>query len=150
MDCNTPGFPVLHCLLEFTQTHVHWVGDAIQPHCPLPSPSPSAFSLSQYQSFLMSRLFASGGQNITTSSSASVLPMNVQGWFSLELTGLISLQSKGISNTTVQNINSSALSLLYGPTLTSIHDYWKNHSFDYMDLCQQSNVWFLICCLVWS
>ena len=46
-----------------------------------------------------------------------------------------------------ESINSSALILLYGPTLTSIHEYWKNHSFDYMDLCQKSNVCFLICCL---
>ena len=49
MDCSTPGFPVLHHLLEFTQTHVHWVGDAIQPSHPLSSPSPPAFSLSQHQ-----------------------------------------------------------------------------------------------------
>ena len=48
MDCSTPGFPVLHYLLEFAQTHVHWVGDAIQPFYPLPSPSPSAFSLSHH------------------------------------------------------------------------------------------------------
>ena len=73
--------------------------------------------------------------------------MNIQDLFPLELTGLISLQSKGLSrvfsSTTVQSINSSVLSLLYGPTLTSIHDYWKNHSFDQMDLCQQSDVsWF--------
>ena len=98
-------------------------------------------SLPASGSFLMSQLFASGDQNIGVSASASVLPMNIQGWFSL---GLISLQSKGLSrvfsNTTIQKHNSSALSLLYGPTLTSIHDYWKNHSFDYMDLCWQSNV----------
>ena len=70
--------------------------------------------------------------------------MTIQGWFSLGLTGLITLQSKGLSkvfsNTTVQNINSSVLSLLDGPTLTCKHDYWKKHSFDCMDLCWQSNV----------
>ena len=49
MDCSTPGFPVLHHLLEFSQTHVHWVSDAIQPSDPLPSPSPPAFNLSQHQ-----------------------------------------------------------------------------------------------------
>ena len=69
--------------------------------------------------------------------------MNIQDWFPLGLTGLISLQSKGLSrvfsNTQFKNINSSALNLLYGPTLTSIHDYWKNHNFNYMDLYQQSN-----------
>ena len=82
-------------------------------------------------------------QSIEASASASVLPMNVQGWVPLDLTGLISLQSKGLSrvffNTTVQKINSLALSLLYAPTLTLIHDYWKKHSFDSMDLCWQSN-----------
>ena len=80
------------------------------------------------------------------SASASVLPMNIQGWFPLGLTGLIFLQSKGLSrvfsNTTFKSINSLALSLHYSPTLISIPDYWKNHSFDYMDL-----LCFLICCL---
>ena len=99
---------------------------------------PSVFPASG--SFPMSWLFASGGQRIGGSGSASVLPMNIQGWFPLELTGLISLQSKGLSrvfsSTTVQkhqlkkkSISSLALSLLYGPPLLSIHDYWKNHSF---------------------
>ena len=86
------------------------------------------------RSFLMSQFFISVGQSIAASASASVLPVNFQDWFSLGWTGLISLQSKGLSrvfsNTTVQSINSSVLSFLYGPTLTSIHDYWKNHSFD--------------------
>ena len=77
--------------------------------------------------FLMSQFFASGGQNIGVSASASVLPTNVQDWFPLGLTGWITLQSKGLSrvfsSTTVQSINSSALSFLYGPTLTSIHSH---------------------------
>ena len=85
-------------------------------------------------SFLMSWLFTSGGPTIGASVSTSVLPMNIQGWFPLELTGLISLHSKGLSrvfsNTTVQK--HQFFSLLYGPTLTSVHD-WKNHNFDYMD-----------------
>ena len=70
--------PVLHHLLDHTQTHVHWVGDATQPSHPLSSPSPSAFNLSQHQSFLMSQLFASGGQSTGASVSASVLLMNIQ------------------------------------------------------------------------
>ena len=78
-------------------------------------------------SFLMSWFFALGGQSIGASASASVLLMIIQGWFPIGLTGLIILQSKGLSrvffNTTVQNINSLAFSLLYGWTLTSIHDY---------------------------
>ena len=85
-------------------------------------------------SFPGSLFFASGGQSIGASTSASVLPMNIQDWFSLGLTGLISLQSKGLarvsSNTTVQKSQFFSLSFLYGPTLISIHDYWKNHSFD--------------------
>ena len=62
MDCNTPGFPVLHYLPEFAQTHVHQVSDAIQPSHPLSSPSPPALNLTQHQSFPMSQLFTSGGQ----------------------------------------------------------------------------------------
>ena len=91
-------------------------------------------------SFQMSQFFASGGQNIGVSASASVLPMNNQDWFPLGWTGWISLQSRGFSrvfsNTTVQKHQffrtqlSSGLSFLHGPTLKSIHDYWKNHSFD--------------------
>ena len=97
-DRSTPGLPVLHHLPELAQTHVHWVGDAIQPSCSLSSPSPPAFNLSQHQGlFLMSWLFASGGQSIGASLSASVLAMNIQGWFPLGLTGWIFLQSKGLS-----------------------------------------------------
>ena len=107
MDCSTPGLPVHHQLPEFTQTHVHWVGDAIQPSHPLSSPSPPTFNLSQHQSlFQMSQFFASGGQSIGVSASASVLPMNIRDWFPLGWTGWISLPSKGLSrvlsNTTVQ------------------------------------------------
>ena len=128
MDCSMPGFLVLHYLLEFAQTHVHWVGDTIQPSHPLSSPSPPAFKLFQHQGlFQWVQLFASGGQSIGASVSASVLLMNIQSWFLLGLTGLISLKSKGLSrafsNTNwFKNINSLVLSLLYGPTLTAIHE----------------------------
>ena len=95
-------------------------------------------------SFSMSRLFASDSQSIGASVLSSVLPMNIQGWFPLGLTGLTSMQSKGSqeSSPTLQfkSINCPVLSLLYGPTLTSIHDYWKDHSFDCMDFCRQSDV----------
>ena len=99
--------PVHHQLPESTQTHVHWVGDAIQPFYPLSSPSPPALSISPASgSFPMSQFFTSGGQSIGVSASASVLPMNIQDWFPLGLTCLISLQSKGLSkvfsNTTDQ------------------------------------------------
>ena len=106
IDCITPGFPVRDCLPEFAQTPVQ-VNDAIQPSHPLSPPSPPAFNLSQLQ-----RLFqwvSSLHQNtlsIGVSASASILPMNIQDWFLLGLTGLISLKSKGLSrvfsNTTVQ------------------------------------------------
>ena len=94
MDCSTPGSAVLRYLPEFAQTHVHWVGDAIQPSHPLSSLSPPAFSLSQHRSFPVSHLFTSGGQNIEASASASIL-INIQGWFPLGLTVLI-LQSKSL------------------------------------------------------
>ena len=97
MDCSMPGFPVLQHLSEFAKSHVHWVGDAIQPSHPLSSPSPPVFNLSQSGPFPVSQLFSSNGQNIGALASVSVLPMNIQGWFPLELTGLISLQSKGLS-----------------------------------------------------
>ena len=94
-------------------------------------------------SFPLSRLFASDGQSIGASASASVLSMNIQDWFPLGLTGLI-LQSKVLSrvffNTTVQKHQFFGAQPSYGPTLTSIHDYWKNHSLDYTNLCWQSNV----------
>ena len=108
MNYSMPAFFVHHQLLKFAQTHVHGVGDAIQPSHPLLAPSPSAFSLSQQQGLFqwMSWLFTSGGQSIGVSALASVFPKNIQDWFPLGLTGLISLQSKGLSgvfsNTTVQ------------------------------------------------
>ena len=102
IDCSMPGFLVRYQLPEFTQTHVHRVSDSIQLSHPLSSPS-SAFNLSQHQGlFPMSQFFASGGPSI----GALVLPMNIQDWFPLGLTGLISLQSKRLSrvfsNTTVR------------------------------------------------
>ena len=106
MDCSPPGFPILHYLPEFAQTHVHWISDAIQPSHPL-SPAfsfcPQSFPASV--SFPVSWLFASGDQSIRvfTSASASVLPMNIQDWFPLGLTGLISKRVKRVfSNTIVQ------------------------------------------------
>ena len=136
MDCSTIGSSVLHCLLEFAHTHVHWVDDAIQPshpvthfsysqsfpaspgvclnsyqlsqQCYLPYyriPSPFSF-YSSIRVFPMSQLFASDVQSVGVSASVTVFPINIQSWFPLGLTGLISLQSKGLarvfSRTTVQ------------------------------------------------
>ena len=150
MACCTPGFPVCGCLSEFSQTHVHRVSDAIQPSHPLSSPCPSALNLSQNQeSFPMSRLFISGSQSIR--ASPPVLPMNIQGWFPLGLIGLISLLSRDsqVSSPAPQfeSINFLVLSLLYGPVFTSIHDYWKNHSFKYRPLSAKWCLCFLIYCL---
>ena len=131
MNHSTPGFPVLQYLLKFAQIHVHWVGDAIQPSLPLSPPSPLPSIFPSIRVFPMSQLFISGGQNIGASASASVLPVNIQGWFPLALTGLISLLSKGLSrgfsSTTIQK-HQFFSAWLYGPTLTSIHNYWKSHA----------------------
>ena len=96
MDCILLGFPVLHYLPEFAQTPFHWVSDAIQPSHPLSPPS-SALNLFQNQGFLQSQAFATGNQSIGVSASALVLPVTIQGWFPLGLTGLLSLLCKGLS-----------------------------------------------------
>ena len=97
VNCSTSDFPVLHYLPEVAQTHVHWVSDSIQPSHPLSPPSPTAFSLSHHQGLFQWVDSASGGQSITASGSASVLPINIQGGFPLGMTDLISLVSKGLS-----------------------------------------------------
>ena len=97
MDCSMLGFPVLHYLPEFAQTHVLWVCDAIQPSHLLSPPSPALNHSQHPGSFPVSRFFKSDGQNTGASASATVLPMNIQNWFPLGLTGLISLLSKGLS-----------------------------------------------------
>ena len=106
MNCSTPGLPIHHQLPELTQTHIHWVSDAIQPSHPLSSPSPPAFDLSQDQGLLQWVSSSYQVAKVLKLVSPSILPMNIQDWFLLGLTGLISLQSKGLSrvffNTTVQ------------------------------------------------
>ena len=125
MDCSTPGFPVLHYLPKFAQTHVHWVGDAIRPSSSVTPFSSCPLSFQASESFPVTWLFASGAQSIGTSASVSVLPMNTWCWFPFGLTGLISLLSKGLSrvfsSTTVLKHQFLALNLLYDPTLTSLH-----------------------------
>ena len=97
MDCSTSGLPFYHQLPELSQTHVHRVSDAIQTSHPVIPFSSYLQSFPASESFPMSQLFSSGGQSIGASVSATVLPVNIQGWFPLGLTGLISLQSKGLS-----------------------------------------------------
>ena len=114
-------------------------------HCLTISSSATAFSfcLQSFPAlryFPMSWLSTSGGQSV--GASPSVLSMNIQGWFPLGLIGLTSFLSKGFSrlfsSTTIWKHRFFTTQLLYGPTLTSIHDCWKNHSFDYTELCWQS------------
>ena len=146
MNCSTPGLPVHNQLPEPTQTHVHWVGDAIQLSHPLSSSSPPALlNLSQHQG-----LFKWVG---SLHQVAKVLEFQLQHQF-LQWTPRTDLLQNGLvgspcsprdsqeSSPTPQFkiIDSSVLSFLHSPTLTSIHDHWKNHSFDYTDLCWQSNV----------
>ena len=127
MGCSTPGFPVFPCLLKFAQTHVHQVGDAIN-HLLLCCPFSSC-----PQSFPTSGFFQGASSShqvakvLELLALASVLPLNIHGWFPLGLTGLISLLYKGLSRvfskTTIQKHQFPLLSLLYGPALTSVHIY---------------------------
>ena len=134
MDYSTPCLPV-HELPEFTQTHVLWVSDAIQPSHPLSPPSSAALSLSQHQGLF---------QWVSSSHQVSkVLEFQLQH-HSLQINPRADLLQNGLvgspcgprdsqeSSPTPQfkSINSSVLSFLYSPTLTSIHDHWKNHSLD--------------------
>ena len=132
MDCSTPGFPVYHQLLELDQTHVHQVGDAIQPPHPLLSPSPPAFNFPSIRVFSSESVFHirwpkywSFIFSISPSNEYSRLISFKIDWFDF-----LAVQGALKSSPTPQfkSINSSALSFLHRPTLTSTHDYWKNHS----------------------
>ena len=127
MNHSTPGIPVHHQLPEFTQTHVHQVGDAIQPSHLLSSPSPSAPNPSQHQGLF---------QWVNSSHEvAKVLEFQLQH-HSSQRTGLVgpscTPRDSQESSPTPQfkSINSSVLSFIHSPTLTSIHDHWKNNSLD--------------------
>ena len=145
MNCNTLGLPVHHQLPELNQTHVHQVSDAIQPSHPLSSLSPPAPNPSKHLNLF---------QGVNSSHEvAKVLEFQLQhhsfqrtprtDLFQNELVGSpCSPRDSQESSPTPQfkSTNSSALSFLHSPTLTSIHDHWKNHSLDQMGLCWQSNV----------
>jgi len=138
MDCSTPSLPVPPFLPEFAKfISIELVIPSnylilSHPLLLLPSVFPSIRVFSSQLALGMR------GQSIGASASASVLPMCIQGWFPLGLTGLISLLSKGLlrvfSSTTIWDHKFLGVQPSYGPTLTSIHDYWKDHSLDYMDL----------------
>ena len=133
---STPGLPVQHQLPESTQTHVHWVGDANQLSHPPSSPSPPALI------FPSIRIIPSESTLCIRwpkywSFSFSISPSNEHPGlisFRMDWMDLLTVPRKGLSgvfsNTTVQSINSSVLSFLYSPTLTTICDHWKNHSLD--------------------
>ena len=135
MNNSMPGLPVHHQVLESTQTHVHLVSDAIQPSHPLSSPSPPVLNLSQHQGLFQ---WVSSLHQV-----AKVLEFQLQHQFfqwtprtDLLQDGLIgspwSPRDSQESSTTPQfkSINSLAFSFLYSPTLTFIHDHWRNHSLD--------------------
>ena len=138
-----PGFPVLYYLQEFAQTHVHGVDDAIQPSHPLTSPSPltlisPSIRVFSNESALRIRWPKYWSFRFSTSPSneyAGFISFRID-WFDLVVQGTL--------NSLLQHHNSKALilwcSAFFMPTLTSVHDYWKNHSFNYMDLYQQSDV----------
>ena len=131
MNHSTPGLPVHHQLQEFTQTQVHGVSDAISSAVIPFSSCPQ--SLPASRSFPMSQLITWGGQSIGVSALASALPMNTQAGLQNGLVGsLCSPRDSQESSPPPQfkSINSSALSFLHRPTLTSIHDHWKNYSLD--------------------
>ena len=129
MDCSTPGFPVHHQLLEPAQTHVHRVGDAIQPSHSLSSPSPPTFNLSRIRVFC-NKLVLHIRWPKYWSSNLSISPSNeYSGLLSFRIDWFDLLAVQGTLKSFLQNQSSktSVLSLLYGPTLTSIQDSWKKH-----------------------
>ena len=142
MNLSTPGLPVHHQELEPTQTHVHCIDDVIQISHPLSSPSPPAFNLSQHQGLFK---WVSYSHQVAKVLEPQLHHQSFQWIFRTDFLedGLVgspcsprdSQESSPIPQ--FKSINSSVLSFLHSPTLTSIHDHWKNHS---LDLCWQSNV----------
>ena len=137
LPCPSPSPGVCSNSCPLSQWCHPTISSSVVPFSSCPQSFPASGS------FPMSQPFASGGQRIGVSVSASVFTMNIWVWFPLGLIGLISLLSKGLSRVfskpQFESINSSVLSLLYGLTFTSVHDHWKNHSFDYRELCQESD-----------
>ena len=144
MECSMPCFPVLHYLLKSTQNCVHWVSDAIQPsHLLLPPSFSPAFNLSQHQSLFK---WVPSSNPKYWSFSFSISPSNeYSGLISFKIDWFELLAAQGtltsfLQHHRIESISSSVFSLLYGPILTFIHDYWKNHSFDLTDLGQKTDV----------
>ena len=133
MECSIPGLPAHHQLPELTQTHLHYVSDTMQPSHPLsfPSPPPSIFPsirvfLSESALHIRWPKYWSFNFNISPSNEYSALISFRMDW--LDLLAVQSTLKSLLQNHSPKASNSSAISFLYSPTLTSIHDYWKNHS----------------------
>ena len=144
MNRSTPGLPVHHQLPEFTQTHAHRVGDAIQPSHPLSSPSPPAPNPSSIRVFSSESTLCMKWPKYW-SFSFSISPSNEHPgliFFRIDWLDLLAVQ--GTLKSLLQHHSSKASmfprSAFFSPSLTPIHDHWKNHSLDQMDLCWQSNV----------
>ena len=135
--CPSPSPGVHSDSLPLSQWCHPAISSSVVPFSSCPQSLPAS------ESFPTSQLFAWGSQSTGVSALASFLPKKSQGWSPSQWTGWISLQSKGLSrvfsNTTVQKHQFSVLSLLHSPTLTSIHDHWKNHSLDSFSILQK---WF--------
>ena len=136
MDWSTPGFPVHHQIPEPTQTHVHYISDAIQPSHPLLSPFPPAFNLSSIRIFSNESVLHIRWPNYW-SFSFSISPSNEDsGLISFRMDWFALIAVQGTLKSLLQHHSSKASTLQHSaffecdPTLTSIHDYWKNHSFD--------------------
>ena len=150
-----PGLPV-HCQLpELTQTHVHWVGDAIQWSHPLSPPSPPALNLAQYQGLFKWVSSSHQVAKVLVSASTSVLTMNIQEWLLLGWTGWISLQAKGLSRVFTNTTNWKASipwhSAFFRVQLS--HPYmtsWKTTALTWQTFVDKIMYCFLICCLGWS
>ena len=131
--------PCHHQLPEFTQTHVHWVGDSIQPSHPQSSPSPPAPNPSQHQGLFQ---WVNSLHEVAKVLEFQFQHQSFQWIPSTDLSDGLAGSPCIRSSPTPQfkSINFSVLSFLHSPTLKSIHDHWRNHSLDQMDLCWQSNV----------
>ena len=134
MNHSTPGLPVHHRLPEFTQTHVHWVGDAIQPSHPLSFPSPPAPNPSQHQGFFQ---WVNSLHEVAKVLEFQLQHQSFQWTLRTDLLydGLVGSpcsprDSQESSTPWLKSINFSALSFLHSPTLTSLPDHWKNYSLD--------------------
>ena len=133
MDCSTWGFPILHHLLEFAQAHIHWVRGAIQPSHPLSPPSPPALNLSQHQGLFQ---WVSSSNQVAKVLELQFQHQSFQWIFRVDFLNdwLVwspcwPRDSQEYSLTPkFESISSLALNLFYGLALTSVHDYWKNHS----------------------